>query len=84
MLLPETDLAGALTVAERARASFEAAGLHLKGGDRLTVTASFGAADYPASADRAALLRDADTALYAAKRLGKNRVIASTRAVEAA
>jgi diguanylate cyclase (GGDEF)-like protein len=84
MLLPETDLAGALTVAERARASFEAAGLHLKGGDRLAVTASFGAADYPASADRAALLRDADTALYAAKRLGKNRVIASTRAVEAA
>jgi len=84
LLLPETDLAGALTVAERARASFEAAGLHLKGGDRLSVTASFGVADYPASADRAALLRDADRALYAAKRLGKNRVVAATRAVEAA
>jgi GGDEF domain-containing protein len=60
------------------------AGVRLKGGTRLTVTASFGAADYPASADRAALLRDADRALYAAKRLGKNRVVAATRAAEAA
>ena len=84
LLLPETELAGALTVAERARASFEAAGIRLKGGSRLTVTASFGAADYPASADRVALSRDADKALYAAKRLGKNRVVAATRAAEAA
>ena len=84
LLLPETDLAGALTVAERARASLEKAGVRLKGGDRLAVTASFGAADYPASPDRAALLRDADKALYTAKRLGKNRVVAATRAAEAA
>jgi diguanylate cyclase (GGDEF)-like protein len=84
LLLPETDLTGALTVAERARTSFESAGVLLKGGRRLTVTASFGAADYPASGDRAALLRDADKALYTAKRLGKNRVVAAARAVEAA
>jgi len=84
LLLPETELAGALTVAERARASLEKAGVRLKGGDRLAVTASFGAADYPASPDRAALLRDADKALYTAKRLGKNRVVAATRAAEAA
>jgi diguanylate cyclase (GGDEF)-like protein len=84
LLLPETTLAGAVTVAERARSSFEAAGIRLKSGDHLTVTASFGAADYPASGDRVALLREADSALYAAKRLGKNRVVAAARAVEAA
>jgi GGDEF domain-containing protein len=58
--------------------------MKLKGGDRLTVTASFGAADFPASPDRASLMRDADQALYTAKRLGKNRVAPVTRAVEAA
>jgi len=84
LLLPETDLAGALVVAERARVSLAASGVHLRGGDRLTVSASFGVADFPASSDRAALMRDADQALYSAKRLGKNRVVAATRAVEAA
>jgi diguanylate cyclase (GGDEF)-like protein len=84
LLLPETELAGALTVAERARTLFEATGVRLKGDDRLTVTASFGAAGYPSSGDAAALMRDADNALYAAKRLGKNRVVAATRAAEAA
>ena len=84
LLLPETDLAGAVVVAERARRAIEAGGVRLKGGERLTVTASFGVADYPAAGDRAALLRDADKALYAAKRHGKNRVVTATRAVEAA
>ena len=64
--------------------AFEAGGLRMKGGDRLTVTASFGVADFPASRDGAALMREADQALYTAKRLGKNRVVAATRAVEAA
>jgi diguanylate cyclase (GGDEF)-like protein len=84
LLLPETDLAGALAVAERARVAFAVNGVRLKGGDRLTVTASFGAADFPASPDEATLLSDADQALYAAKRLGKDRVVPVTRAVEAA
>jgi diguanylate cyclase (GGDEF)-like protein len=84
LLLPETGLAGALAVAERARSSFAASGMKLKGGETLTVTASFGAADFPASPDRATLMRDADQALYAAKRLGKNRVAPVTRAAEAA
>ncbi len=84
LLLPETSLAGALAVAERARRSLDASGMRLKGGERLTVTASFGAADFPASPDRASLMRDADLALYTAKRLGKNRVAPAARAVEAA
>jgi two-component system cell cycle response regulator len=84
LLLPETDLPGALVVAERARSALEASGVPLRRGDRLAVTASFGVADFPTSRDRAALMREADQALYAAKRLGKNRVVAATRAVEAA
>ncbi len=52
LLFPETGLAGALAVAERARSAFAASGMRLKGGGRLTVTASFGAADFPASPDR--------------------------------
>jgi diguanylate cyclase (GGDEF)-like protein len=84
LLLPETPLSGALAVAERARTAFAASGMRLKGGGELTVTASFGAADFPASPDRTTLMRDADQALYTAKRLGKNRVAPVTRAVEAA
>ena len=84
LLLPETGLTGALAVAERARSAFAASSRRLKSGEWLTVTASFGAADFPASPDRSSLMRDADQALYSAKRLGKNRVVQATRAVEAA
>jgi len=84
LLLPETDLPGALVVAERVRMAFEADGVRVQGGDQLAVTASFGVASFPASRDRAALLREADQALYTAKRLGKNRTVAAPRAVEAA
>ena len=83
LLLPETTLEGALAVAERARISFEASDVHPRGGESLNVTASFGVADFPASADRGSLLYDADQALYAAKHLGKNRVAAAPRVVEA-
>jgi diguanylate cyclase (GGDEF)-like protein len=84
LLLPETDLTGALAVAQRARTAFSVNGVRLKGGEKLIVTASFGVADFPASPDEPALLSDADKALYSAKRLGKDRVVPVTRAVEAA
>ncbi len=84
LLLPETDLSGAIAVAERARIAFSLNGVRLKGGEKLVVTASFGVADFPTSPDESALLSDADKALYSAKRLGKDRVVPVTRAVEAA
>jgi diguanylate cyclase (GGDEF)-like protein len=47
----------------------------VRGGGSLGVTASFGVASVPDTAtDRETLIAAADTALYRAKRTGKNRV----------
>lgn len=73
--LPETDLDGAYLLAERMRLAIEALEIpRLDGNGVLRVTASFGAAALPDSADdRSALVAAADAALYRAKRAGKNR-----------
>ncbi len=75
LILPETDLPGALRLAERLRAMLESTPVELPDGKTLTVTASFGVAlkDELPSADE--LVAVADEALYAAKRAGKNRVM---------
>jgi len=75
--LPETDLAGAVELAERIRSRIEAERVPgVDGNAPLRVTASIGAASIPASADRArGLIAAADAALYEAKRSGKNRVV---------
>jgi diguanylate cyclase (GGDEF)-like protein len=77
LILPHTDLAGAHAIAERVRTAIEA--LRVPRLDRqgvLRVTASLGVA---ASVDgnKDTLISDADTALYAAKRSGKNRTATS-------
>jgi diguanylate cyclase (GGDEF)-like protein len=72
VLLPDTDMAAALEIAERVRAAI--AEISLPGAD-VSVTASLGVAAYPEHAstlDR--LERLADAALYLAKRQGRNRV----------
>ena len=70
--LPETDLAGALVIAERVRAEVEGAKRF-----RRPVTVSVGVAtlrrDTPGTA---ALIQECDAALYEAKRSGRNRVAA--------
>jgi diguanylate cyclase (GGDEF)-like protein len=72
MLLPGTDHAGALEVAEKLRVAVAALDFQQP---ELRVTASFGVAAYPLDAlDADTLLRTADRALYAAKAKGRNRI----------
>jgi two-component system cell cycle response regulator len=76
LVLPETTLEDAGRVAERVRATVAAAALPLSDGTSLEVRVSLGVAgtcdSVPPSAD--ALIRQADEALYQAKRAGRNRV----------
>ncbi len=76
LLLPETDLEGAHTIAERLRKAISGLTLEIDGVS-LRATASIGVALFPdhGSQDLTALLKHADQALYRAKRQGKNRVI---------
>ncbi len=74
VVLPQTHLAGALTVAERIRRDVSA--LRLGPADSVSVTASLGVSSYPAAHVHTTeeLVRSADEALYRAKRDGRNRV----------
>ena len=77
VLLPETDLAGARALAERARESVARQDLlrgHPDRADDARVTISIGVASGPL--DGRALLAAADAALYEAKRTGRARVAA--------
>jgi diguanylate cyclase (GGDEF)-like protein len=77
VVLPGTDLEGAYNLAERVRAGIEELALPLLDGDGiLRVTASFGVATLPGSAEQTRdLVAAADEALYRAKRAGKNRTV---------
>jgi diguanylate cyclase (GGDEF)-like protein len=72
LLLPGADLEGALQLAERVRAGL--AGRRIPGAPDLHVTASFGVAEYGGESNSEQLLAAADSALYRAKRAGKDRV----------
>ncbi len=77
VILPETDEAEAYAAAERLRACIEQRHVPNQGvlpGGKLTV--SIGTSSYPTSADtKDDLIRNADAALYRAKREGKNKVV---------
>jgi diguanylate cyclase (GGDEF)-like protein len=74
ILLPETGREGASVVAERLRQSLSARVIRIGEKAEVTVTASFGVAELEEGQSVDALLRAADSALYRAKELGKNRV----------
>jgi diguanylate cyclase (GGDEF)-like protein len=77
VLMPETTLAEAMTVAERIRLGVEAIELRLSDGTSVRATVSIGVALFPSHGRGASdLLAAADRAVYQAKALGRNRVAA--------
>ena len=84
IVLPGTDLAGGARVAERARAAFADRLILAADGTRIGVTASFGVASFPEHPSEGALIAAADSALYEAKRAGKNRVVTAAEPVSPA
>ena len=71
ILAPATDIAGARVHAERLRNDIE----HYRFSEISHLTCSFGVAEYkPDADDVTSLFKRADTALYNAKKLGRNRV----------
>ena len=77
IFLPGVNIAQAQAIAERLRAEIEAqAGAGVRSAADLSVTSSFGLAEFtPDLHDAAKLLERADEALYQAKRSGRNRVV---------
>jgi two-component system cell cycle response regulator len=78
MVLPETPVDNAVLACERVRVAVEQADLQYEG-HKLPVTVSLGVASFPHNMLSKAqdLITLADTALYDAKRSGRNRVVAA-------
>ncbi len=80
VLAPDCDEHGAYMLAERMRAAVNES-LSIQGDDK-ALTISFGISTFPLHGQSAdGLLRTADQALYAAKRLGRNRSVISSAEV---
>lgn len=80
VLLPATDLAGSLEVAERLRSLV--AGLEIRTpSGAVPVTISIGATQAATGEDIATLLHRADGALFKAKRTGRNRIVTESASV---
>jgi diguanylate cyclase (GGDEF)-like protein len=76
VLLPNTPLEPAVTVAERLVAAIAQTPLVLSDGRELpAITVSMGVAQAYAGRDLAELISRADAALYRAKERGRNRVV---------
>lgn len=78
VVLPAVDTQHAEEIAERIRATIAAHPIHI-GTTEVALTASLGYATFPVHASApASLLKAADLALYAAKRLGRDKSVAYT------
>ena len=75
ILLPNTTLDNAATIAERLRKQLSAAVIPLTGVTRISVSASFGVARHIDGDSCELLLARADGCLYRAKNAGRNRVV---------
>jgi diguanylate cyclase (GGDEF)-like protein len=79
VVMPETDTAGALVIAERIRERVGALVTATEQGP-LKVTMSLGVATFPDDAtSKGALVERADGCLYHAKRHGRNQSVAASR-----
>src|SRR4051794_30870 len=76
LVLPGTAAVSARRIAEQIRRALAKVTVVGPGGELVSVTASFGAAEFPANSSVASLIEAADRALYTAKRDGKDRVVA--------
>lgn len=81
VILPEIDLMGAQAVAERIRTAVMGWAMPHATGPHAVLTASCGVASVPEvlAHNVAALVAEADAAIYAAKRSGRNQVLAAER-----
>jgi diguanylate cyclase len=79
-ILPDTDLAGAVIVADNIRRAIQAKELLKRSTNEKLgrITASLGVARYRAGEGPAALIERTDRCLYGAKRAGRNRVLAES------
>lgn len=77
LVMPETDASFAASVAERLRSEVEQVMFTTALGASIHVTVSVGIAQWQRGDVPERLFRRADQALYAAKRAGRNRVVAS-------
>ena len=80
LILPGTNAAGGVAVAERVRAALAEREIRAANGELVDLTASFGVAAFSDSGDLQSLVSDADDALYWAKRDGRDRVAAAVDA----
>lgn len=75
ILLPETDQAGAMVVADKLRLAVQSLSFR-HGGKPFSVTISLGVATFDPSLDLQTCIRRADEALYKAKKQGRNQTVA--------
>jgi diguanylate cyclase (GGDEF)-like protein len=76
LVLPSVGLGRAMRIAERARTAVEAQPTSI-GSRAIAVTISLGVAERAEDESRDSLVKRADAAMYEAKRLGRNRVVAA-------
>jgi diguanylate cyclase (GGDEF)-like protein/PAS domain S-box-containing protein len=75
VILPETEATAAMAIAERLRAAVERQPFNISGGKTIAITVSVGVASYPQQVNTLeGLVKASDSALYAAKGSGRNRV----------
>lgn len=76
ILLPETDIKGSYTIAERIRSTIEQSSFENTEGDNFNITVSIGLAERnSATTSEEDIINLADNALYEAKTSGRNRIV---------